>query len=624
VQARWKGELRGLVSACLFALGIYLLFQSWRIALLFTLSLGLHELGHVLAAWGLGLDWEVGFSVLGAWTRTPLEQRRTLGQFANSLIHLSGPLVSLAVTLLALLLYATVHRPGRGLFWLQVANFNAILSVLNLLPLGHLSDGGKLVHRLFASGSEQVDSGLLAMVGAVPLVGLWILFVFRLDWERVVALLIIVLWFALSMVWERRHDDPAASRSPGAMAPRQIGILAAILIAGLILSTALALLTPFWLTRAEAIGMVADLLSIVIYLVGSAPLALKVGVVVALGLAALLLSHAAMRRLGWDRSLAFLLDPGRRLFSLARSGRRLPGWMLALTMSQVFLFVGAIPATVLLAYLALHNPVFSAGLSLDRMVALFIGSPRAQVTLLILGFAPITLLVWAWIAWYEGRPFRSLGFVGRRGPLRLLRGVLAGTATFGAVVAVMALGGAVRSTPTAGAGTGFLAAALPWLMLGAWAFQGSTEEILFRGWLMPVLGARYRPWIGLVLSALSFALVHGLNLNVSWLAVLNLVLIALLLSFYALAEGSLWGPCGFHLAWNWAEGNLFGFEVSGIPPAGGAVFHLAAGGPAVFTGGGFGPEGGLAVTVVMLAALATLLALARRLAVARAPAEAEP
>ena len=57
---------------------------------------------------------------------------------------------------------------------------------------------------------------------------------------------------------------------------------------------------------------------------------------------------------------------------------------------------------------------------------------------------------------------------------------------------------------------------------------------------------------------------------------------------------------GIHAAWNWAQANLFGFEVSGLPPAGGMLFDLMEVGPDVVTGGPFGPEGGLAVTIVLI------------------------
>jgi membrane protease YdiL (CAAX protease family) len=103
-----------------------------------------------------------------------------------------------------------------------------------------------------------------------------------------------------------------------------------------------------------------------------------------------------------------------------------------------------------------------------------------------------------------------------------------------------------------------------------------------------------------VISALVFAVYHSLNPNLSPIAFLNLFLFGVLTAFYALYEGGLWGVFGIHAAWNWAQGNIFGLEVSGIPPAGGTLFNLMETGPDAITGGQFGPEGGLAVTAVLI------------------------
>ncbi|MCL7454869.1 MAG: CPBP family glutamic-type intramembrane protease [Anaerolineae bacterium] len=608
----WKQELRGFYSALAFALAIYLLFQSWEIALLFILSLGLHELGHALVAWGLGLEMQLGFGPLGAWMRTPLEQRRALSHFTNSLIHLAGPLASLGIAVVSLLIAGLGRSPANQAAWLRVANFNALICVLNLLPLGELSDGGKLVCRIFSSASEPFEKTLLAMSGSVPLVAAWILLTIRLDWVRIVALLTIVFWFALSMLAHSTQDDPAAARSSRAMSRRQNAIVTSVFMAALVLGTILTVLTPFWLTAIQAARIVARFISIATYALVTGPPLMRLALALAGLLAGYLAARAIARRLGWDQAQAWLLRPERHLFRLAQRGQRLPGWVLALTMSQVFLLAGSLPANVVILYLGFTDPRFSLGLAPGEMLDLLIGTPRAQVILLVLGFAPIVLLVWAWLAWYERRPFWTLGFERQGARKELLRGVLAGVGAFAAVAGLLALSGSVRSAPRAAAGPGLWSWSLPLLMILAWAVQGSSEEILFRGWLMPVIGARHRPWAGVLLTALSFALLHGLNLSVSWLALFNLLLVGLFFSLYALWEGGLWGVCGFHLAWNWAQGNLFGFEVSGNPPAGGALLPLALSGPRLLTGGGFGPEGGLAVTAVMLAGLAVILELARR------------
>ena len=43
------------------------------------------------------------------------------------------------------------------------------------------------------------------------------------------------------------------------------------------------------------------------------------------------------------------------------------------------------------------------------------------------------------------------------------------------------------------------------------------------------------------------------------------MLVSLLLGFWALSEGGLWGVIAFHATWNWAQNSLFGVPVSGIP-----------------------------------------------------------
>jgi len=146
-----------------------------------------------------------------------------------------------------------------------------------------------------------------------------------------------------------------------------------------------------------------------------------------------------------------------------------------------------------------------------------------------------------------------------------------------------------------------------------WVIQGPGEEVLCRGWLMPVIGVRSRPWMGVVLSAVVFAFYHSLNPNLNLLALLNLTLFGLFIALYVLFDEGLWGAFGLHTAWNWAQGNIFGLPVSGTEPAGGTLVNLGLRGPAWFSGGAFGPEGGAVVTFLLLiAALVTGLLLYNR------------
>lgn len=79
---------------------------------------------------------------------------------------------------------------------------------------------------------------------------------------------------------------------------------------------------------------------------------------------------------------------------------------------------------------------------------------------------------------------------------------------------------------------------------------------------MNVLGARYNPKLGIIISSSVFGLMHLLNPNISAIAVINIILVGIFLILYVIKTGDLWGVCGLHYAWNWTKGNVFGFDVN--------------------------------------------------------------
>ncbi len=296
-----------------------------------------------------------------------------------------------------------------------------------------------------------------------------------------------------------------------------------------------------------------------------------------------------------------------RLFALARQGRRLTHPAAAIVLAALFLvasqFIGGAPVYLLLWALA---PGGSTSLA-DQPLPLGLGAGLllAAVTLPVFG------LLWAWLRWFERRPLSTLGFE-RGGALgKYARGFLVGTAMFLASLGLSAALGYITVQP-AGPALGLATFGGVLAMLLGWLVQGASEEALTRGWLLGSLGARYRPWVGVLISSLAFAALHSLNPNLSGLALLNLFLFGLFAALYALREGGLWGVCAEHSAWNWLQGNVFGLEVSGLTRTGPVMLNLRAQGPDFITGGAFGPEGGLAVTAVLVVAVAALVFWPRR------------
>ncbi len=288
-----------------------------------------------------------------------------------------------------------------------------------------------------------------------------------------------------------------------------------------------------------------------------------------------------------------------RLYDLAHQGRRLTPWWALLPLAWFMLLLAQVIPMPLLLLLASED-----GAAGGRSPAL---SGLLQGWLLVLSFGGVILLVWLWVRLYEKRGLATLGLE-RDGALRRYgRGLFIGFLTFAGAVGLMALFGFVAPETSDPGRVGWAALVGVLLVIPGWLVQGAAEEVLTRGWIMSVLAARYRPWLGILLSSLFFTLAHGLNPNLTALALVNLFLYGLFAAFYALREGSLWGVCAFHSAWNWAQGNCFGLAVSGNRAEGGMLFDLMETGPDWFTGGAFGPEGGLAVTLMLLAGMALMV-----------------
>jgi hypothetical protein len=118
------------------------------------------------------------------------------------------------------------------------------------------------------------------------------------------------------------------------------------------------------------------------------------------------------------------------------------------------------------------------------------------------------------------------------------------------------------------------------------------EELLYRGyWLQNLEEGTSLLW-GVLLSSLLFALGHLANPNVSPAAILGLVASGVFLAYGYTSTRQLWLPMGLHTGWNFFEGTLFGFPVSGIGDFP-RLLAPAVSGPVLVTGGAFGPEAGL-------------------------------
>lgn len=124
-------------------------------------------------------------------------------------------------------------------------------------------------------------------------------------------------------------------------------------------------------------------------------------------------------------------------------------------------------------------------------------------------------------------------------------------------------------------------------------FVGWNEELLSRGYHLQTIASGLNLFWGVVISSAVFGLLHLGNPNASWVSAAGIFFAGVYLAYGYIRTRQLWLPIGLHIGWNFFEGVVFGFPVSGLDIY--ALTRITVHGPELWTGGAFGPEAGLIV-----------------------------
>lgn len=146
---------------------------------------------------------------------------------------------------------------------------------------------------------------------------------------------------------------------------------------------------------------------------------------------------------------------------------------------------------------------------------------------------------------------------------------------------------------------------------------GINEELLSRGYQLrnlaeglafPLITRTGSVLLAWFISSILFGLLHIFNPNSSWTSTAGLMLAGLCLGLGYILTGRLGIPIGLHITWNFFQGNVYGFPVSGNNLSRTTFIQIEQFGPSLWSGGKFGPEAGLlGIFALILGGLFTIV-----------------
>lgn len=290
------------------------------------------------------------------------------------------------------------------------------------------------------------------------------------------------------------------------------------------------------------------------------------------------------------------------------------GWLRVLLFGVafcLFTLLIAIPAVLMVAL----------GIPIDQLRSQTLSSLSELLTtnylwlIVLVELAVSGISVCIFRLWIDRRSLGSLGWSLDAFPNEGLIGLFLGPALLGIAALLMMASGHLEWTDIIWDPSSLF------VSLGLTAMIAFSEELVFRGYILGNLMESFaNKWVALLLSAVLFAVFHFASPGIHTLAFVNLLLAGLLLGINYIYTKNLWFSFFFHLSWNYFQGPILGFRVSGFPLP--SLLVAEPKGDLFITGGDFGLEGSILTTAVSVIALCALaLAFEKKYAQESPPAD---
>ena len=260
-------------------------------------------------------------------------------------------------------------------------------------------------------------------------------------------------------------------------------------------------------------------------------------------------------------------------------------FIVSLITSQIFAGIGLVVVLIATGF-------DLSALSNQEEITSAVKGVRFLLPLKVIEFLSVMLCVWLFIRFIDRKPLKSIGLIlkGYEKDLKLGLALGAGLIAIGFLI-LFILGYLSVDGFSFPVGT----LILYFLLFVVVSFH---EEIMMRGYVLNNLMQSMNRYAALSISSVIFMSIHLLNPNVNFLSVVNLFLAGIVLGIYYIHKPNLWLPIGMHLTWNFFQGPIFGFEVSGIETK--SIINQSVRGNEIITGGAFGFEGSILATILII------------------------
>lgn len=242
---------------------------------------------------------------------------------------------------------------------------------------------------------------------------------------------------------------------------------------------------------------------------------------------------------------------------------------------------------------------FGGKLTIENYVEVqtYINSEPGIILMKTVDTAVIFFIILFLLKYLDNKSIKCIGFHSIKGHINeLFYGIILGAISISAVFSVLLASGNVSIENS------LFAPRLTMRILSGiilYALVAISEEVMCRGYVFSTLNEMKRPYFSAIISSFIFAAFHLENPNVKILGIVNIFLIGILFSYMCIKTNDLWMPIGYHFAWNYFQGNIFGFPVSGQSQSE-AVYIIESLRENLLTGGSFGPEAGILTTIVII------------------------